>query len=129
MTVAGSTPENFVLYDGACPICASYMAIAALRRVKPDVAVLDARQEPTLVADLRRRGHAVNESILVQLGDRVFAGPAATRLIANLGSANPVMRRSALWLIGSAPWSAALYPWLRATRNLLLKIMGRGLVP
>ena len=121
-------PENFVLYDGECPICRSYMALAGLRRLRPDFKILDARLEPALVAALRAQGHEVNDSILVRLGDTVFAGAAATGLIAQLGSDNPWMRRLALYAIGGGPSAAVFYPCLRATRNLLLRLMGKPLI-
>ena len=121
-----SRPDNFVLYDGECPVCGAYIALAQLRMLRPDLQVLDARHEPALVAALRAEGFDVNDSILVRLGPQVYSGGAATRLISQLGSANPIVRRAALYAIGGAPWSYALYPWLRAGRNGLLRILGRG---
>lgn len=88
--------------------------------------VLDARKEPAVVAAMRAEGFEVNESILVRLGSRVYAGGDATRLISELGSDNPFARRAALYAIGGAPWSDGLYPWLRACRNGLLRVLGRG---
>lgn len=120
-----ATPDNFVLYDGDCPVCAAYLSIAQLKRLRPDLLILDARQEPALVAELRQAGHEVNDSIIVKLGPQIYANAAATRLIATLGSQNPLARRLALTAIGAAPWSAALYPWLRFTRNRLLRALGR----
>lgn len=110
-----ATPDNFVLYDGDCPVCAAYLSIAQLKRLRPDLLILDARQEPALVAELRQAGHEVNDSIIVKLGPQIYA----------LGSQNPLARRLALTAIGAAPWSAALYPWLRFTRNRLLRALGR----
>jgi predicted DCC family thiol-disulfide oxidoreductase YuxK len=120
-----SRPDNFVLYDGECPVCGAYIALARLRELRPDLQVLDARHEPSLVAAMRADGFDVNDSILVGLGSRVYSGAAATRLISQLGSDNPLMRRAALYAIGGAPWSDALYPWLRAMRNGLLRVLGR----
>ena len=118
-------PDNFVLYDGECPVCAGYMAIAQLKRLRPDFQVLDARTEPVLVAALRAEGHDVNESILVRLGSTVYKGADATRLIARLGSANPFIRRTALVLLGGGRFGAWLYPVQRAIRNGLLRALGR----
>ena len=104
------------------------MALAQLRRLRPDIAILNARDEPELVASLRRDGHEINDSILVRLGPDVYEGSRATGLIAQLGSDNPLTRRLALYAIGGGPWASALYPWLRATRNLLLRLLGKPLV-
>ena len=124
--MTNSRPDNFVLYDGECPVCDAYISLAQLRKLRPDLQILDARHEPALVAALRQDGFDINESILVCLGSQVYSGGAATRLISQLGSGNPFMRRTALYAIGGAPWSNALYPWLRAARNGLLRVLGRG---
>ncbi|MBX9927174.1 MAG: DUF393 domain-containing protein [Hyphomicrobiaceae bacterium] len=130
-----STPRDFVLYDGDCPICRSYMSLAALRTVRPDIAMLDARSNPALVARLRSDGYDVNDSIIVRIarpdgpGELTLMGGDATRMIHDLGSTNGPTRRLALWVIGGAPWRHALYPYLRGTRNLLLRRVGRPLVP
>lgn len=118
-------PDNFVLYDGECPVCSAYLALAQLKRLRPDFQVLDARQQPELVALLRQCGDDLNDGIVVQIGPRRYSGAAATRLISQLSSGNAYVRRAALYAIGGAPWSNALYPWLRATRNLLLRVLGR----
>ena len=124
-----AVPDSFVLYDGDCPVCSAYMALAQLRRLRPDIQVLDARTQPDLVAALRAQGHDVNDSILVKLGPQVYSGAVATGLMAKLGSDNTIVRRAALYAIGGAPWAAAIYPWLRACRNLLLRVLGRPQIP
>lgn len=121
-------PESFVLYDGECPICASYMALLELRRFHPDIEILDARKHPTLVARLRALGFEVNDSLLVKLGPTVYAGSDATRLLSDLSSQQPWVRRIGVWAIGGAPWSRSLYPYLRGARNLLLRTLGRPLI-
>jgi predicted DCC family thiol-disulfide oxidoreductase YuxK len=125
LPIVDTKPESFVLYDGECLICRSYMAIAQLRKIRPDLQVIDARQSPAIVADMRALGHEVNDSLLVKVGSRIYAQGDATQLISELGSQHAVLRRAALWTIGGAPWSGALYPFLRGTRNALLALLGR----
>lgn len=119
-------PGNFILYDGECPVCSAFIAMSQLRRLQPDVVVLDARRSPELVAWMRAEGFDVNDSLLVRLRGRTYAGADATRLIWELGQENPIMRRAALYAIGGGPWATPLYPWLRAVRNSLLRLLGRG---
>lgn len=118
-------PDAFVLYDGECPVCQAYVALAQLKQRHPGLQILDARTQPELVAALRSESYDVNESLIVGIGPTVFAGAAATRLISQLGSSNPILSRAALYAIGGAPWASALYPWLRATRNGLLWVLQR----
>jgi predicted DCC family thiol-disulfide oxidoreductase YuxK len=118
---------DFLLYDGECPACSAYVAMSRLRRLYPRLKVLDARSEPALVAELRRIGYDINEGMVLSLGGVIHFGADATRMIAVLGrsSASP-WRWAALSAIGTAPWSARLYPWLNRGRNALLRLLGRG---
>ena len=78
-------PGDYLLYDGECPACRSYVAMARLRRQRPDLKILDGRKQPDLVADLRRRGYEVNEGMVLSLDGQLYFGPEATRMIALIG--------------------------------------------
>jgi predicted DCC family thiol-disulfide oxidoreductase YuxK len=126
---AAHPPASYLLYDGECPACRSYVAFSRLRMLHPDLQVLDARQQPRLVADLRAAGFEINDGMVLKLGEAIHFGPEATRMIAELGrdAASPITRVG-LAAIGSAPWSRALYPWLNRARQLLLRLLGRKLI-
>ena len=66
--------EDYLLYDGECPACSSYVAFSRLRRLRPSLKVLDARGEPALVEELRGRGYEINEGMVMQLA--VLTSPA-----------------------------------------------------
>jgi len=46
-----NTSDDYVLYDGACPACARYVAATGLAERPDDVALIDARTHPELVAE------------------------------------------------------------------------------
>lgn len=124
-----SEPANYLLYDGECPACRSYVAFSRLRQLYPDIVLLDAREESDLVADLRRHGYEINEGMVLKLREAIHFGPAATRMIAELGQSAPSpATRWGLHVIGGAVWSEALYPWLNRCRQLLLRALGRTLI-
>jgi predicted DCC family thiol-disulfide oxidoreductase YuxK len=119
--------SDFLLYDGECPVCSAYVAMARLRQLYPGLKVLNARSEPELVARLRGEGYEINEGMVLRLGGAVHFGAEATRMIAVLGRSSPSRwRRTALGLIGAAPWSRRLYPWLNRARQVLLRLLRRG---
>jgi predicted DCC family thiol-disulfide oxidoreductase YuxK len=134
-TVAAAAPRaklpeaDFLLYDGECPACSAYVAISRLRQLYPGLRIASARDEPALVAELRRAGYEINEGMVLSLGRQLHFGPEATRMIAILGRASPSKWRQALLAaIGTAPWARRLYPWLNRARQLLLKLLGRSLI-
>jgi predicted DCC family thiol-disulfide oxidoreductase YuxK len=117
---------NFLLYDGDCPACSAYVAMARLRQLYPDLQILSARTEPDLVAHLRRIGYEINDGMVLSLGGKIYYAAEATRMIATLGrESSSRLRRVVLGSIGTAPWARPLYPWLNRGRLLLLRILGR----
>lgn len=119
---------NFLLYDGECPACRAYVAIARLRQLWPDLRILDARREPELVTELRAQGYEINEGFVLALGGRIYFGPEATRMIGEYGRSHGGVRSATLGAIGTAPWSRRVYPWLNRCRQLLLRLLGRSLI-
>lgn len=117
--------EDYLLYDGECPACSSYVAFSRLRRLHPSLKVLDARQEPALVEALRQRGYEINVGMVMQLDGEIYFGAEATRLIARHARGGGALRRVVLDAIGDAPWSRGLYPLLNRCRRLLLALLGR----
>ena len=124
--IPGVQRNDYLLYDGDCPICSAYVAMARLRRLYPDLRIVSARREPALVAELRTRGYEINEGMVLCLDGAIHFGADATRMIAVLGRSSPSRwRRAALGLIGTAPWAGALYPWLNRGRGPLLRLLRR----
>jgi hypothetical protein len=121
--------ENYLLYDGECPACRSYIALTRLRQLFPDIRVLDARVEPERVAALRRRGFEINDGMALCLDGVIHFGPEATRMIGVMERPVAALApRLVLAFIGTAPWSRRLYPLLNAARQLLLRLLGRKLI-
>jgi predicted DCC family thiol-disulfide oxidoreductase YuxK len=119
---------DYLLYDGECPACSSFVAFSRLRQSHPALQLLDARHQPELVEELRRAGYEINEGMVMRLGDRILFGGEVTAMMARLSKEPGRLRRAVMWTIGEAPWANALYPVLRACRNLLLKLLGRRLI-
>jgi hypothetical protein len=121
--------ESYLLYDGDCPACRSYVALARLRQHFPDISVLDARREPDLVAALRGRGFEINDGMVLCLGGVIHFGPEATRMIGVMQRPVAALApRLVLAFIGTAPWSRRLYPILNGARQMLLRFLGRKLI-
>ena len=109
-----------VLYDGACPFCASYVRYARLRERVGAVELIDARQAPDLVATYAARGHLIDDSFIVDDGARVLTHGAAMAFIH--GQLAP--RWTGLPMLANARLLEAVYPSLRAMRNGALRLLG-----
>jgi predicted DCC family thiol-disulfide oxidoreductase YuxK len=120
-------PRCAVHYDGDCPLCARYVAASGLAQ-HPDVALLDARHHPEIVAKHGAAGLSIDDGMIVTRDGAVQFGADATRAIADLGRPKTRGARFMLWFVGRAPWARGLYPVLAAGRRLLLRAMGRPLI-
>lgn len=114
------TDGDYLLYDGECPICAGFVRFAEFRRRHPDLQLLDARQEPQLVAQLRGEGYEINDGMVLVLDGRVYYGAAANEKLASFQGDLPTGKRAAMVAIGASP-----YPMLRGLRNGLLRLKGK----
>ena len=110
-----------ILYDGECPFCAAYVRYARLRRRVGAVELIDARQARALVADYARRGFRIDDSFIVDDGERVLVQGAAMAFIH--GKLAPGW--TGLPLLANARLLEAVYPSLRAMRNGALRLLRR----
>lgn len=122
-----SEPRCTVLYDGECPACARYIAASGMAQ-RADVALLDARKHPELVAEHAAAGRAIDDGMVVTVDGAVHFGAAATRAIADIARPQTPGARFLVWFVGRAPWARPLYPMLSAGRRLLLRALGRPLI-
>jgi predicted DCC family thiol-disulfide oxidoreductase YuxK len=109
-----------VLYDGECPFCANYVAMARLRERVGEVELIDARGRPDLVAAHKAAGRPIDEGMIVETEEAVYFGGDAVWAINALLSRNPVLNA----LSGRAMLKF-VYPALRFGRNTALRAMGR----
>ncbi len=123
MTSAGSTPATpdiRVLYDGECPFCANYVALARLRERAGEVELIDARERPDLVEAHKAAGRPIDEGMIVETEDAVYFGGDAVWAINALLSKTPLLNA----LSGRAMLQF-VYPVLRFGRNTALRILRR----
>jgi predicted DCC family thiol-disulfide oxidoreductase YuxK len=119
--------DDYVLYDGACPACSRYVAATGLAG-RSDIALIDARQAPALVAEHAAAGRNIDEGMVVAVDGVMHFGADATRKLAEIGQPATAGRRFLLWFVGRAPWARALYPALSAGRRWMLRRLGRPLI-
>jgi len=114
-----------IIYDGDCPFCSAYIRLVRLREAVGGVELVDARAHPDLVRDFQARGVDLNETMVVRYAGQLYAGADAIHLLSVLSSESGRANRFLARIFRNDRRARHLYPWLRAGRNLTLKLLGR----
>ncbi|MEW9853811.1 DCC1-like thiol-disulfide oxidoreductase family protein [Novosphingobium sp. M1R2S20] len=118
--VSDFEPGLDVIYDGECIFCASYTRMVRLRQSLGEVRMYDARQTDMAVRFPEARHYDLNEGMLVRWEGSWFHGAEAVWLLSVLSTRAPL--RS---LLARRNVARALYPSMRAARNLTLFLRGK----
>lgn len=127
--VEGSTDSSregdFLLYDGECPVCSRYVLWTNIRARHPGIALLNAHQEPDLVAGLRAQGIEVNDTMVFHVDGQSHVGADAMVKINGYIDDNGFSARFLRRMTASRRLLAPVYPVLVSARKLLLRVLGR----
>jgi predicted DCC family thiol-disulfide oxidoreductase YuxK len=113
-----------IIYDGDCPFCASYVGLLRLRETYGEVEVMNARECPELVEELARRNLDLDDGMVLALNGEYFHGSECVHRLALLASRSNAFNTINKWIFERKKVAAVLYPFLRAGRNLSLRILG-----
>jgi len=122
----GGTQEDITLiYDGECPICCRYSAYVRLRQ-RMEIALVDARQTPEIVADLKSRGYDLNQGMALLWGPRVYLGKKALVVLDSLTYARGIFDVPVRFVIRIPGAVSLLYPVCKLLRLVLLRLLGKN---
>ena len=113
-----------IIYDGDCPVCARYVVMMRLQRHGGEVRLVNARDDHQTRDEMTAQGLDLDQGMVVELAGRLYHGADAMHLLAMLAGSNDNFNRLHHWLFRSKTRARLLYPWLRAGRNLLLRLRG-----
>lgn len=122
--VAGDTP--YIIYDGECPFCSTYVKFMRLRESVGPVALIDARGGGEAVEAARRLGFDLDEGMIFFYGGRYYYGADAVQMLSLLSGEKGWLNRLNASLFKSPARAQLLYPFLRAGRNATLQLLGRS---
>ncbi|MEM9736709.1 MAG: DUF393 domain-containing protein [Pseudomonadota bacterium] len=128
-----SKPENdadgpdpvTIIYDGECPFCSAYVSMVRLRDAVGPVRLVDAREGGLEVEAVRAAGLDLDEGMVMIHRGTLYHGADCIHRIGLMSTASGALNRLNAWIFRSPGLSRALYPLLRAGRNLALKLLGR----
>jgi predicted DCC family thiol-disulfide oxidoreductase YuxK len=115
--------NNWILYDGECPFCKSYVALVRLREAVGPVRILNVRDGGPEVDLVQAVGLDLDEGMVLNYQDRLYHGDDCVHMLAMLSETGGVLRSSVAWVFRSPRRARLLYPWLRKGRNVTLKLL------
>ena len=115
----------YVIYDGECPFCSAYVRMVRLRNVAGKVHLLDAREPHPVVEEIKALGFDFDEGMALKIGDAIYHGDDCVHQLAMMSGPSGVLNRLHFWVFQNPKRAKLLYPYLRAGRNLALRLLGK----
>lgn len=116
---------DFLLFDGDCPFCAAFVKMQRLRAAGVNLKLIDAREQPELVASFFQKGLDINDGMIMRVGDTIYFGGDVLHMVALMtGPAGPLNRVLAK-AFANRSVARFVYPALRAGRNASIAVLGR----
>ncbi len=121
------SPDNWLLYDGDCPFCSNYISRLRLQE-SSNVRLIDARNVSHELRLAHSLGYRIDKGMLLNLDDNLYHGSECISRLSLLVTSSSTFNRWNRRIFASPRQSALLYPLLRLGRNLMVRVMGRGLL-
>jgi predicted DCC family thiol-disulfide oxidoreductase YuxK len=121
--------DVWIVYDGQCPFCSSYVMLYRLRENGQRVHLVDARSDHSLVSQVRALKLDLNAGMAVQWRGRFYYGAEAMHVLAILGSRKSLFNRMNRVAFSYPAIARILYPVFVLGRKITLRLLGRPLIP
>lgn len=117
--------DTWVLYDGECPFCRSYVHFLRLRESIGPVRLIDARQDTPERARALAAGLDLNDGMVLGLEGQLYHGAACLNRLSLMSTGSGLINGLFARLFRAEARALSWYPWLRGGRNLALRLLGR----
>ena len=118
--------EIWIVYDGLCPFCSSYVTMYRIRELISKVHLIDARDSADpVVQEVSAMGFDLHEGMAVKWAGQFYHGADCLHVLALLGAESSLFNRLNRWIFSRRGLSRFLYPPLVCGRKLTLRLLGR----
>lgn len=118
-----------LVYDGECPFCNHYARYMRLKETAGELLLINAREaENPVVMDIKKRGFDLDQGMVTIIDEQYYHGQEALNVLAVLSSKSGLFNRLNYHLFKSERCAKVAYPFLRAGRNMILKVKGVSLI-
>jgi len=115
-----------IVYDGECPFCSNFVALMVLKEAIGRVDLIDARSAHPIAAKLFEHKFDLDEGMVVIYGEKVYYGSDAVALLSALSNREGWITRLISLALRDPRRANLVYPWMKAGRRLVLKMLGRS---
>ena len=119
------TESILLVYDKDCPVCHAYCQLVRIRESVGELKLINARENGATMQQMTALGLDIDQGMVLKMGESVYYGSDAIHMLSLLSSRSGCFNRLNYHLFKSPRVARWLYPWLRACRNLLLKLLGK----
>jgi len=116
--------EIWLVYDGECPVCATYCNYTRLKEAAGKLILVDARHPSPLLDEVTALGLDIDQGMVVKIDGQIYYGPDAIHMLALLTNPSDFFNRLNVWIYGTKLGAKIAYPFGKAMRNLALKAKG-----
>lgn len=117
--------DNWILYDGECPFCRSYMHFLRLKESIGAIRLVDAREDTPERQRVTAAGLDLNEGMVLAFEGQLYHGAACLHRLALMSTGSGLVNRLCASLFRVEARARGWYPWLRSGRNLALRLLRR----
>jgi predicted DCC family thiol-disulfide oxidoreductase YuxK len=117
--------RTYIVYDGDCVFCSQYVSFLRLKRAVGPVELVNAREPHPAVTYVKSRGVDLNEEMALVIGGEIYSGPDCMHRLALMSTGAGLFNALTARVFARPALARALYPILRAGRNLTLRMLGR----
>jgi len=112
------------VYDGDCPMCNTAANAFRIKQQYGSLHLVNARETKNdpLIEEINRRKLDLDEGMVIYCQDRFYHGKDALKFMARYGDTNGVLNYFNKIMFWTSAQAKLFYPWLRGTRNLLLRL-------
>ena len=116
--------ENVIVYDGECPFCSQYVKMLRIRESVGTVRLIDARSSDE-TAIFARGKYDMDQGMAARIGGEWYYGDDCIHILSMISSHVTVFNKLNGWVFRSPKRARVLYPVMRSSRNLVLRLLGR----
>lgn len=114
----------FIIYDGGCPFCSSFVKFQRIREALGKVTLVNARDYPDLVTLFSESGLPLDDGMALLIDGQVYYGADCLNRLALMSGKTDAINRMNATLFRSPTISRVVYPVLKLGRRMVLSLLG-----